>query len=90
MNKMELVKAIATETGFTQKDIKSVMEAMQNVVYSTLKSEEVKLMDGLTLSSVYKEAHEGRNPLTGEAIQVAAKYAPKAKFGAAAKNALNA
>lgn len=89
MNKTELYKAIATETGLTQKLVKQVMEGLQTVTFSTLKTEEVKLMDGVTLSSVYKEASTGRNPQTGEAIEVPAKYMPKCKFGAPIKAAIN-
>lgn len=90
MNKVELVKAVATKTGFTQKDIKAVMDAMQDVVHATMKTEEVKIMDGITLEAVYKEAHEGRNPKTGETVKVPGKYAPRAKFGRAVREALNA
>lgn len=90
MNKTELVKVLADKTGFTQKDVKTVMETLQDVVYSTIKDEEVKLMDGITLTSVYKEATTARNPMTGATVKVAAKYAPKCKFGKAIKDAVNA
>ena len=89
MTKTELVKVIAGKTGFTQKDVKTVMEAIQEVVFTTLKDDEVKLIDGITLSSVYKEASTARNPQTGEPIEVAARYAPKCKFGKAIKDAIN-
>ena len=89
MTKVELVKVVADKTGFTQKDVKAVMEAVQEVVFATLKEDEIKLMDGITLSAVYKEATVKRNPQTGEPINVSARYAPKAKFGTALKNALN-
>lgn len=90
MNKTELVKAMAEKTGFTQKDIKVVMEALQDVVFDTLKNEEIKLMDGVTLSAVYKEATTARNPMTGATVDVPAKYAPKCKFGKSIKDAINA
>lgn len=91
MTKVELVKAVATETGFTQKDVKTVLEATSKVAYTEMaKQEEVKLFDGLTLMGVYKEAGTARNPLTGESVDVPAKVMPKAKFGKAAKDAVNA
>ena len=90
MTKTELVKAVAGKTGFTQKDVKAVMEGLQEVVFETLKNEEIKLMDGVTLSAVYKEATTARNPMDGSTVNVPAKYAPKCKFGAAIKNAINA
>lgn len=90
MTKTDLVKVVAGKTGFTQKDVKAVMEAVQEVVFTTLKDEEIKLMDGVTLSSVYKEASTARNPQTGEIVAVDARYAPKCKFGKAIKDAINA
>ena len=91
MTKVELVKAVATETGFTQKDVKTVLEATGKVAYAEMaKQEEVKLFDGLTLMGVIKEAGIARNPLTGESVDVPAKVMPKAKFGKAAKDAVNA
>lgn len=91
MTKVELVKAVATETGFTQKDVKTVLEATGKIAYAEMaKQEEVKLFDGLTLMGVYKEAGTARNPLTGESVDVPAKIMPKAKFGKAAKDAVNA
>lgn len=91
MNKTEFVKAVATATGYTQKDVKAVLEAAQEVTYGAMaKEEEVKIFDGLTLSGVRKAACVKRNPLTGEDVNVPEKVAPKAKFGKAAKDAVNA
>lgn len=90
MNRTELIKAVAEKSGFTQKDVKAVMETLQEVVYGTIKTEEVKLMDGVTLSAVFKEATTARNPMDGSTVQVSAKYAPKCKFGKAIKDSINA
>lgn len=90
MNKTELVKAIAAKADFRRDNVKEVLDAMQEVVFATLKDEDVKIMDGVTLSAVYKEAHEARNPKTGETFTAAPKYLPKVKFGTPIKNALNA
>lgn len=91
MNRVEFVKAIATETGYTQKDVKAVIDVAQKVAYEAMaKEEEVKVFDGLTLVGVHKDACVKRNPLTGEDVKVAAKVAPKAKWGKAAKDAVNA
>ena len=57
MNKVELIKAVAEATNNTQKDIKVIMEAVQDVTYGALvEGDEVKLMDGVTLSVVHKDA----------------------------------
>ena len=91
MNRADYVKAIATATGFTQKDVKAVLDAAQTVTYETMaKEEEVKVFDGLTLVGVRKPACVKRNPLTGEDVQVPEKIAPKAKFGKFAKDSINA
>lgn len=90
MNKVELVKNVATKTGYTQKDIKTVMEAMQEATFEALAAhDEVKLMDGVTLNTVYRESRVGRNPKTGEEITVPAKYAVRCKFGKPIKEAIN-
>lgn len=91
MNRNDYVKAIATETGFTQKDVKAVLEAAQVVAYEAMaKEEEVKVFDGLTLVGQKKPACVKRNPLTGQDVNVPEKIAPKAKWGKAAKDAVNA
>ena len=91
MNRAEYVKAIATVTGYTQKDVKAVLDAAQTVAYEAMANEEeVKVFEGLTLVGVHKDACVKRNPLTGEDVKVSAKVAPKCKFGKAAKDAVNA
>ena len=91
MTKLEFVKAVAEKLGYTQKSIKEVLDVMQEVAYEGMaQEEEVKIFDGVTLIGVHKEARTARNPITGETIQVEAKIAPKAKFGKACKDALNA
>ena len=91
MNRTEYVKAIATATDFTQKDVKAVLDAAQTVAYETMaKEEEVTIFEGLKLIGVKKAACVKRNPLTGADVQVPEKIAPKAKFGKAIKDAINA
>jgi DNA-binding protein HU-beta len=89
MNKMELVKTVAERTGKTQKDIKTVMETVQEVTFEALHAgEEVKLIDGLTLYTVEKEARTARNPRTGETVTVPSKIVPMVKKGKALKEAV--
>ena len=91
MNKAELIKAISAEMGKTQKEIKEVLEATQKVVYEEMANEgEVKLFDGLTLVGVHKDATVARNPMDGSSVNVPEKTVPKAKWGKAAKDAVNA
>ena len=91
MNRTELVREIASKCGYTQKDVKAVLEAAQEIAYTAMaKEEEVKLFEGLTLVGQHKDATTARNPMTGEEIQVPEKVAPKAKWGKFAKDFLNA
>lgn len=90
MTKAELIKEIATKTGFTQKDVKVVMETMGEIVFNTLPVDEVKVMDGVTLYSEEVAARVARNPRTGENVDVPAHKKVKCKLGKAIKDAVNA
>ena len=91
INQNEYVKLVAAATGFTQKDVKAVLDAAGTVAYAEMaKEEEVKVFNGLTLAGVKKPACVKKNPRTGEDVQVPAKVAPKAKFGKFAKDSVNA
>lgn len=85
MTKTELIKAVAERTGFTQKDVRKVFDAQQEVTLKTLPSEKVKLMDGVTITTVERSERAAHNPHTGESIIVPAHVAPKCKFGKAVK-----
>ena len=90
INQNEFVKLVATETGFTQKDVKAVLDAEQKIAYAEMaKEEEIKIFNGLTLAGQKKESCVKRNPQTGAEIQVPEKVVPKAKFGVVAKRIVN-
>ena len=89
MTKSELIREVADNLGFTKKDVKAVLENLEETVYTHMKDDKVSLFNGLTLSSVYKEPREGRNPRTGEPIAIDGKYVPRARFGNKAKTVLN-
>ena len=90
MNRTDYVKAIAQKTGYTQKDVKAVIDAAQEIAYDVMSTEgEVKVFDGLTCVGVRKPACVKRNPLTGQDVNVPEKIVPKAKWGKAAKDAVN-
>jgi len=95
MNTAELISAAAKRatatTGSTvsHKTVREVLDAVKEVVYDTVATEDVRLFDSLILSATYKEAHEAKDPRNGQPIHVNGKYQPKAKFGKAYKDALN-
>ena len=87
MTRTELVKAVATATEMTQKDVKEVIDAAQAVTVETLASgEEVNVFEGLKLVVKDVAERQARNPQTGEVMVIPAHQTVKAKLGAAFKN----
>jgi len=90
MNKAEFISAVAEEAGSSKSDASAHVEAMINVVTKTLKSDnEVALVGFGTFKAKKRDARQGRNPRTGETIQIAASTVPSFKAGKAFKDALN-
>ena len=88
--KIELVAAMAEKAGLTKKDAEAALKAFTDVVAEELqKGEKVALVGFGTFEVSERAAREGRNPQTGETIQIAASKAPKFKAGAALKNEIN-
>ncbi len=89
MTKNEFVKAVAEGSGITQKVVRDVLNVIQDVAYQAAKDEDsVSIINGLTLTSVVKEARVGRNPSTGEPVDIPEKRVPKVKVGLALKRAV--
>ena len=90
MNKTELVAAIAEKTELSKKDAEKALKAFIEVVTDELKKDEkVQLVGFGTFEVAQRAAREGRNPLTGEKMQLKASKAPKFKAGKALKDAVN-
>lgn len=91
MNKTELIAAMAEVSGVSKKDTEAVLKAFTEVVSGELKKgEKIQLIGFGTFEVSERAAREGRNPLTGEAMQIAAAKAPKFKAGKALKDMINA
>ncbi len=89
MNRSELVSAIASRTGQSEKDVSSVLDAFQAAVVETVASGgKVQLPGFLSFETSDRAARTGRNPSTGEEIQIAAATVPKVKVGKAFKDAV--
>ena len=87
---MELVAAIAEKTELSKKDAEKALKAFTDVVAEELKKgEKIQLVGFGTFEVSERAAREGRNPQTGEAMQIAASKSPKFKAGKALKDALN-
>lgn len=90
MNKTELIAAIADQAEVSKKDAEKVLKAFTDVVAEELKNGgKVQLVGFGTFEVSERAAREGRNPLTGEAMQIAASKSPKFKAGKALKDMMN-
>lgn len=91
MNKTELIAAVAEKAELSKKDAEKALKAFTDVIAAELvKGEKVQLVGFGTFEVSEREAREGRNPLTGEKITIAASKNPKFKAGKALKDMVNA
>ena len=89
MNKNELVTAMAEKSGLAKKDAEAVLNACTTVITDALKSgDSVQLIGFGTFEVRERAARQGRNPHTGETIEIAAAKAPAFKPGKALKDAI--
>lgn len=90
MSKSDLVAAIAAKTGFTKADAEKALNATIESITEGMKKEgKVTLVGFGTFESKKRAAREGRNPLTGATVKIAAKNVPSFKAGSKLKEALN-
>lgn len=90
MNKTELIGQVAAETGMTKKDAEKVVNAFFATVEGALKAgEKVQLVGFGTFEVRSRQARKGRNPRTGEEINIPATRIPAFKVGKALKDAVD-
>lgn len=90
MNKTELVAAMAEQTNLSKKDAEAALKAFIDVVSEELKKgEKVQLVGFGTFEVSERVAREGRNPQTGETMEIKASKTPKFKAGKALKDMMN-
>ena len=90
MNKTELVAEIAEKTELSKKEAEKALKAFTDVIAEELaKGEKIQLVGFGTFEVSERAAREGRNPMTGETIQIAASKTPKFKPGKALKEQVN-
>lgn len=74
MTKTELIRALAEEWECSTADAKARLEGFQSVVTKTVRSGDPVTITGFAkFARVERAARQGRNPATGETIQIAAK-----------------
>ena len=90
VNKNDLVAAVSDQAGISKADAtKAVDSVFDNITNSLQSGNEVRLVGFGTFSVSHRKATTGRNPRTGETIQIAASNQPKFKAGKALKEAVN-
>ena len=90
MNKNDLISQVANDAGLSKADATKAVDAvLDNIAGSLGNGGEVRLVGFGTFSVTHRKATTGRNPRTGEAIQIKASNQPKFKAGKALKDAVN-
>jgi DNA-binding protein HU-beta len=89
LNKTELISAIASKSGLTKADADKAIDAFQEVLIESLgKGEAVKVTGLFSAERVERAARTGRNPRTGEEIQIPANFGVKISAGSLLKKAV--
>lgn len=90
MNKSELVSAVAKETNLSKKDAEAAVNAVTSTITTALAGgEKVQLVGFGTFETRERAARTGKNPRTGETIEISASKVPAFKAGKALKDVVN-
>ena len=89
MNKAELIQAVAAKSGLSKKDAEAAVAAVIESITEAMKAgEKVALVGFGTFAVKARAARTGKNPQTGETIEIAASKAPAFAAGKALKDAI--
>lgn len=89
MTKSQFMEALASKTGMSKKDVANVMNELATMAYSEVKKNGEFVLPGFgKMVKVKRAARMGRNPATGEQIQIPAKTVVKFRLSKAAKDAV--
>ncbi|HID82442.1 MAG TPA: HU family DNA-binding protein [Chromatiales bacterium] len=90
MNKSEFIDAVAAESGLTKADAGKALDGVISAITNALKKGDTVTLVGFgTFEKRHRKARVGRNPRTGEALQIKASNVPSFKAGKALKDAVN-
>lgn len=90
MNKNDLIAIVADKTDLSKADATKAVDTVFDSITEVLtKGDEVRLVGFGTFTVSNRAASEGRNPRTGEKIQIPASKQPKFKAGKGLKDAVN-
>ena len=89
VTKTELIEAVASSAGLTKDEAGKAVNAVFETITNTLKAgEQVSIVGFGSFSVKDRAARQGRNPQTGETIQIKASKLPAFKAGKALKDAI--
>jgi DNA-binding protein HU-beta len=90
LNKNDLIATVANDTGLGRREAAKAVDSVLTAIADALKSgDEVRLVGFGTFSVSERAASQGRNPRTGETIDISASRQPKFRAGKGLKDALN-
>lgn len=89
MTKSQMLTALAEKTGHSKKDVMGFLDALTSMAYSEVKKGGEFVVPGIgKLVKQHRKARVGRNPATGESIQIPAKTVVKFRVAKAAKDSI--
>ena len=89
LTKSALLNLLAEKTGRTRKEVAEFLDTLAEVAYSQVKSAGEFALPGFgKLVKRHRNARQGRNPATGETIQIPAKTVVKFRVAKAAKESI--
>ncbi len=90
MNKTELVALVAEKAELSKKDADSAVNAvLESIIEAVARKDKVQIVGFGTFEARERKAKVGKNPRTGEEINIAASVVPAFKAGKAFKDATN-
>ena len=90
MNKKDIIKKVAENTGMTQKDVTVIVDTFVDTVMDSIKDGKVSISGFGTFEVVERAERMGMNPKTGMDIMITASKSPKFKPAKAFKELVNA
>ena len=90
MNKNELVSVVAEKSGFSKKDAAVALDSVIAAISDSLaQGEKIQLVGFGTFEVKERAARSGKNPRTGEVVEIPASKAPVFKAGKALKDSVD-
>lgn len=91
MNKGELIQRVADETDMTQKQVDTILSSLIEVIKRQVANGDKVTITGFgTFEKRHRKARTGRNPRTGEAMQIEASSVPAFSAGKQFKDSVKA